>query len=254
MDYVEKIKKCITLEELFELWCHKQASEVTYERKKEKISVWIDHEKNYFIADGVVDYSIWNHLNNTRILFVLKEAYGTDWDNYTLASWLGAENGENMSHAMWRRVARWVYGITRSTPTEVQKYIPKLTREQHLAALRSIAVLNLKKSAGETSSDYDEIAAYAAYDREEIKKEISLIDADVIICGSTFKTLYEQVYEHSEGLGDKANDNWFYYLNLDGKERLYIDYYHPANQWPDLVNYYAITNIYQQALLSRCKY
>ena len=30
---------------------------------------------------------------------------------------------------------------------------------------------------------------------------------------------------------------------------LVIDYYHPANYYPALLNYYAVTNIFQQALL-----
>ncbi|MCR5100480.1 MAG: hypothetical protein K6B41_03895 [Butyrivibrio sp.] len=251
MGYKEDLQSSTNLSELFNVWKNKPACNVEYIKKKSKIQLTIDHGNNYFIADGIVDYSTWNNSGNKKILFILKEAYGKDWGDYTLASWLGDENGEKMSHAMWRRVARWVYGISNTSESNIAKYIPELTKQQHFSALRSIAVLNLKKSDGQSGSDYEEINAYAENDRDEIKKELSLIDADIIVCGSTFKTLYETVYEHKDGLGENANDNWFYYLNLDGKERLYIDYYHPANQWPDLINYYAITNIYQQALLSR---
>ena len=50
----------------------------------------------------------------------------------------------------------------------------------------------------------------------------------------------------------KSCDNWFYYSDAIGKrERLFIDYYHPANRYPALLNYYGIVNIYQQALISR---
>ena len=40
-------------------------------------------------------------------------------------------------------------------------------------------------------------------------------------------------------------------LNIDGKERLFLDVYHPANRWSDLMNYYTVVNIYQQALKER---
>ena len=118
--------------------------------------------------------------------------------------------------------------------------------------------MNIKKSSGESSSNYAEIAAYAECDKEEIKKEeikkeLSLIDADIVICGATFKTLLYNVFEHEILNDETLCDNWYYYLNLDGKERLYIDAYHPANYWPDLMNYYTITSIYQQALISRIK-
>lgn len=44
-------------------------------------------------------------------------------------------------------------------------------------------------------------------------------------------------------------DNWYYYLDVCGRKRLFIDYYHPGNRWPDLINYYGLLGIYQQALL-----
>ena len=41
---------------------------------------------------------------------------------------------------------------------------------------------------------------------------------------------------------------WNLELNVARKERLFIDYYHPANHWSDLMNYYGLMGIYQQAL------
>ena len=47
------------------------------------------------------------------------------------------------------------------------------------------------------------------------------------------------------------NDNWYYYPKFHEKERLFIDYYHPSVQWSDLLIYYGLMGIYQQALLER---
>lgn len=248
MEYNERIRACDNLEDLLKIWEHKPSMEISYLKGKEEICQTINHQSDYFIEDGIVNDEVWRSGKKKRILFVLKEAYGEDWGSYTLATWL---RDIHPTHRMWKRVARWVYGIQNTTTVSMARYIPELSNELHGECLEQIAVLNLKKSGGESRSDYGEIDAYARSDREEIKKEFSLIDADIVVCGSTFKTLLHEVFEQPE-LGEKTVcDNWYYYMNLDGKERLYIDSYHPANQWPDLMNYYTITAIYQQALIEK---
>lgn len=247
MGYIEDIQSCRNLNSLFELWKNKEPVRETFDKGKKLITVTINHAENYFIADGIVDSDVWNAGTKKKILFVLKEAYGTDWDDNTLATWL---RREHPTVSIWPRVARWVYGLQNTTATAIPRYRSKLTEEQHKAALDQIAVLNLKKSDGNSESEYGEIAAYARSDREEIKKEIELIDPDIVVCGYTFGILLNEVYQADKG---KTSDNWYYYLNLDGKERLYIDFYHPANHYPDLLNYYGITNIYQQALIEKAQ-
>lgn len=83
----------------------------------------------------------------------------------------------------------------------------------------------------------------------EILKEFSLIDPDIVICGSTFGTFLTTVMEMPEMNNETRCDNWYYYLDVCGRKRLFIDYYHPGNRWPDLINYYGLLGIYQQALL-----
>lgn len=240
------------LETLFKAWEQKEPGKVSYiSRGGEEKEIVINHSNNNFIADGIVDENTWNSANKKRILFVLKEAYGTDWDGKTLATWI--ENGfPYKGHTIWQRVARWTYGIQNTTDAHIQRYTPRLDETTtHRECLEQIAVLNLKKSGGNKQSDYGEIAAYADYDCEEIRKEISLIDPEIVVCGSTFKTLYEKVYKREHMSAQEKSDNWYYYINLDGKERLYLDVYHPSNRWPDLMNYYMVTNVYQQALIEK---
>ena len=248
MNYYDKIRNCKDLSLLFELWKDKAPTEITYRKDKEEINGIIDHKKNCFIADGIVNETVWNFSEKKRILFVLKEAYGSDWGENTLASWLKTLHP---TVSIWPTVAKWVYGLQNTTKTYIPRYVDKLTPQQHNECLEQIAVLNIKKSNGDTGSVHDEICKYAEYDREEIKKEIELIDPDIVVCGNTFGILYEIVYEQEPLRGDAASDNWYYYKNLDGKERLYLDVYHPSNRWPELMNYYTVTNIYQQALIEK---
>ena len=51
---------------------------------------------------------------------------------------------------------------------------------------------------------------------------------------------------------DRKCDNWYYWLSIEGLgDVLALDYYHPAVQYPALLTYYGITNIYQQALIHK---
>jgi len=236
MDYIDRIHNCKNLDELFAEWRNKEPQGI------------INHRDNTFIPDGIVDPESWGQEGNKRILFVLKEAYG-DWKDDTLTSWL------HMHHPklrIWNRIARVVYGIQNTTSTKIQRYKAELTDDEFKKSLNQIAVLNIKKSNGNSQSDSDEIAEYAVFDDEEIKKELELIDADIIICGYTFQILCDNVFKHSIPLEDKC-DNWYYHIDLCGKERLFIDYYHPAIHDSDLMFYYGLLGIYQQSLLEAHK-
>ncbi len=251
MEFSGSCRKCKTIDELFNIWKNKASETVTYKSGKIEKAAVIDHSKNKFIPDGIVNNEIWQDSEHKKILYVLKEAYvSKDDEAYDLAKWL---RDDHPDRRIWNRVARWTYGIQNTTANEVARYIPYIDKDKRLRdqLFEQIAVINLKKSNGESTSVIEEVAAYAQADREEIIRELQLIDPDIVICGSTFWILYQIVFGNEPLKGSQACDNWYYYKNLDGKERLYIDYYHPANQWPDLVNYYAVMNIYQQALIEK---
>lgn len=151
--------------------------------------------------------------------------------------------------AIWNRVSEWSYGINNSSAVEIAPY-QALSEKVANEYLRRVAVMNIKKSGGEHSSIYEEISAYASADSEEIIREIELIDPDIIICGSTFSDINNIL---GEPMKKGSNENWFYYSNaINGKTRLFIDFYHPANRYPKLLNYYGIVGIYQQALKANC--
>ena len=233
--YNEMISDCENLEQLFDLWIKKEPKGN------------INHQKNTFIADGIVNPDEWEK-SKKKILFVLKEAYGKNWNGNTLSSWI------RKSHPKigpWKRIAKVVYGIQNTTHDSITRYKENLSAYEHNIALEQIAVLNIKKSNGDSISNDNELKLYADYDREEIKKEIELIDPDIVICGNTFGILYETVYKN-KSLGNAASDNWYYYLDIarDGHKRLFIDYYHPSFfTCPTLLYYYGLLAIYQQALI-----
>ena len=189
---------------------------------------------------------VWNSPGKKKILFVLKEAYG-NWENNTLTNWLCTDHPKRK---IWRRIAKLTQGIQNTDSLIIQRYKPELSENEHNDALEQIAVMNLKKSHGSSRSYYDDIRGYALYDRNELQKEFELIDADVIICGNVFGILCEVLFGNRIREESK-NDNWYYYLKYNEKDRLFIDYYHPAVQWSDLLVYYGLMGVYQQALLEK---
>ena len=241
--YYHNLIACDSFDELFRIWKSKSPQEIKYD---DKVMIIIDHQKNGFISDGIVNMIQWGDGDNKKILFVLKEAYGEnqEWD---LAEWL---RDQHPTISIWKRIAKWTYGLQNTDSKTICPYILDLPEEQRIRSLDQIAVINLKKSNGDSSSDMTEVSAYAQADRQELMKEFELIDPDIIVCGSTFHTLITEVFGMQPLKGDKVCDNFFYWLDVAGKRRLFLDYYHPANHWDDLMNYYGLVNIYQQALIA----
>lgn len=246
MNYSDQIAHCKSINELLKIWKNKECKEVTYYEDDKEINITINHKK-VFISDGIVDEKGWK--KGKKILFVLKEAYGEEED-WSLIEWL-RKTGPCSN--IWYRIVEWTYGISNTTADRIARYSPNKISFDHGEEpnvwLSQIAVVNLKKSGGKSSSNYSEIAAYAHSDYQEIIREIELIDPDIVVCGATAKSLSDIC---GDFIGANHCDNWYYYSDvIGGRERLFIDYYHPANRYPALLNYYGLMGIYQQALLEK---
>ena len=124
-----------------------------------------------------------------------------------------------------------------------------MTKEDGLQARRKLFrfFIDVKKSGGEKASDMDEIRAYAAFDKNNLRKQLELCNPTIIICGYTGSAL-EIIIEKE--FRNPRNNHLFYPITLNGHDVLVLDYWHPANQYPDIMNYYGLMGIYQQALLA----
>ncbi len=207
-----------------------------------------NHRGHGWVADGILCPQSW-FLQPVRPLFLLKEAYGSqrDWD---LRQYLLQGDGTN-GHLpkLWQRVSLWTKGLLETTATHLAPY--GAVEECQTAGngyLRQCAVMNLKKSNGKPRSAWEDLTAYVAYDQAELLEQLRLIAPTVIVCGNTGRFLFSLLHQHPP-----KQQHWFYWLSLDGRPILVLDYYHPANQFPDLLNYYGLMGCYQQALLAKEK-
>ena len=203
------------------------------------------HQGKLFNCDGIVNVDEWEK-EDCRILFLLKEAWHRktmDGSEYDLAKDL--RNSEPWS-SMWNRVAEWTRGIHL---TEEGKPAPyhKLKKSEAKLELQKIAVINIKKSGGESRSKDDDIMQYAEEDYDLIYDQIEMIDPTIIVCGYTIGFLNKIIQKSGEKPIDKKKnhcDNWHY----KWKDRIVLDYYHPAYQVPALMAYYGIVGCYKDAL------
>lgn len=197
---------------------------------------------SYLIEDGVVN------LENYRgILFLLKEAYAKE---QKFGEWnLVANLAEKGPWGMWNRVCEWTHGIENTIADKVEPF-HDFSDEKKYRALSHLAVINVKKINGSSMSNDDDLKKYVEDNKKLLRREIESAQPQIIICGNTFHYL-KSIFDIK--INCKC-DNWYYWLTIDGIGTvLILDYYHPAAQYPRLLTYYGITNIYQQALIDKNK-
>lgn len=190
-----------------------------------------------FIRDGIVCEEQWDGQTSPRVCFFLKEAYTTNESGYNLTEDLHNSN----PWSMWRKVAIWTQAIHNAFGSG-NEYNDEIFRSHEKQTIDCISVVNIKKSNGQRSSDYNDLKKYAEKDKSELKRELEIIQPDVILCGNNISLL-------KIVLGDELdnNDTWNNMIAM-WKHTLVIDYYHPAVQYPNRVNYYALTAICNTAI------
>ena len=227
---------------LFDMWKMKTGT-VEYQEKRHTQTLHIDHASSVFIRDGVVCPERW-FSQTVRPLFLLKEAYGGDADWDLIADHLLPTHPISK---MWNRISLWTKGLLATTKENMAPFIEDdpIADSYGNEYLKQIAVMNVKKSGGDKSSDMNIIRAYAEFDKDSLREQLELCDPTVIVCGYTASTLDIIL---GKPVRKDYNQNLAYHITLNGHDVLVLDYWHPANQYPDIMNYYGLMSIYQQAL------
>ena len=212
------------LEELFKKWKSKSNHDDT------------------FIEDGIVNLSAWIK-QKPRVLFFLKEAYTDEPTGYDLASALNNAGADFGRSQIWWRVAIWTQAVYDSI-IPPQQYDERTIISKSDEIIRSISVINIKKSHGQKLSNNADLEKFLADDKAELTKELNIINPDVILCGNTFELLKSADFFPGICKGKCFSDDYIW----NGK--LIISYWHPSGRGivsNDEVNYYAIREICRAA-------
>ncbi len=192
-----------------------------------------------FIRDGAVCPEVWWSQKTPRVCYFLKEAY-TEEPVYHLAQDLHKRG----PWTMWKKAAVWTQAIY-SGLTLPSPYDPGAIRARERELTNSIAIVNAKKSEGEKTSSYHDLIKYAEEDKGALKQQLELLQPQVILCGNTIGLLKTVLG------GELNNENTWADKIAFWKDALVIDYYHPACQYPNAVNYYALSAICRTAIENR---
>jgi len=143
-----------------------------------------------FHRDGIVD-PVCYAKEPRRLLYVLAEpnSRGGRYDRYRGWDLRVVFGREALGKAIDLNLARWTRmaldGVTRG---------PDLTGKSAAVFLRRVAIMNLKKLPGSGVADREAIAIHAWRDREFIRREIQLIEPDIVItCGETLTKLLVRI-------------------------------------------------------------
>ena len=175
--------------------------------------------------DGVVDEEAWNKAP-VRTAFLLKEVndekMAKDWD---FIGWLAedAKNPAKKLYFTWQNVSLWMEALYTGCSfgqcmNERQEPDWKRLRKNIL----SIGVINLKKTAGGGSSNWQEIQAAAERNAVLLKAQMEIMDAQLVICGGTF-AFAKQVFGADKVQTLPCGAGCFV---KDG--RIYLEFVHPS--------------------------
>ena len=241
------------LETLFDEWARKHAENVS---QAEPYGMKTEPPYGGFVRDGIINLENWKK-QKVRICFLLNEAGGRfDMEHYPDGFDLAAEWNEKGAFSKFMfKLAVWTKAIQDSfvAPVTYKKSdVAKIRND----LIRSIAVVNIKKSDGQRRSDFEVLQRFANEDAEEIKRELELVNPNIIICGENFKFLRGQRPEEE---GAKRN-HVFYddeikhiakFTYMWGS-KLVFSFWTPANFFGTIssntINYYAVREVCRASL------
>lgn len=183
---------------------------------------WRPHvvaEAGHFVEDGIVCMESWR-IAKRKILFLLKEPNGYKGEHGALNDLLRKAAEPNSTSRMWDRptfhnVGRWAYGLLNYSG-EVPGY-DEANRACKTAVLRC-AYINIKKSSGGARATR-EVEVHAQTYAALLRRQVALIQPDIVVCGGTYKMLKKHVYPSMARVSERVHQF---------ENRIFINAYHPG--------------------------
>jgi hypothetical protein len=186
-----------------------------------------------FIKDGIVDPSRWASAR-PKVLLLLKEARHKGSVRWDYREYLRKDYPPNRT---LQNSAYWCYAIHRIVRGNLPPVpFPGTRKSEYIKAveaLRSSAIVNVKKSGGRSISSDEDIAYYAKKDGPLLRQQIESIKPDVVVCGNTWECV-NQLWQDKD-------------LVYDGVWRVgqsvFINFWHPSYRISDELKYYALAGL-----------
>lgn len=155
-----------------------------------------------------------------KVLFLLKEPNGYDGRHGALNDLLRKAAVPNSTSKMWKRptfhnIGRWAYGLLNYSG-QVPAY--EEANQAYRTALLGCAYINIKKSSGGARAT-KKVEVHAAKYAEFLRRQVDIIDPDIVVCGGTYTILKEHVYPGMSKVSSRIH-------RVDG--RIFINAFHPG--------------------------
>ncbi|MBI5591821.1 MAG: hypothetical protein HY881_15220 [Deltaproteobacteria bacterium] len=203
-----------------------------YELLGSLLNEWKAKRQEYkiFCEDGILIEDEWANAN-PKVMFLLKETYR----HFHIIR--GEKGPEGTSNTFWRRMRMWTFIITEIFNDRTPDFASAIEIKEE--PNRCIAYVNIKKHAerieynNEAYSVDEDIKKYAINDKDYLRRQIDIINPDIIVCCSTFKFcpyIFNEIEPISERLF-KTGNKWL------------IDFEHPSQRRTYESNFNDLSNI-----------
>ncbi len=186
---------------------------------------------SHVVPDGAVHPSMYE-ASDPKLLFVLKEVNDKDDSNWSLCEYL-KEGGRGQT---WNNVARWVTALNQEGPNRRWDQIRDVENVRR-CRLRGIAAMNVKKTAGTGSSNWNELVKFATEDADLLEEQFAIYEPDfAILCGLPLDWIPQFHCVRPQW----TNRGIEYREYVDGKYG--IAFWHPQARYPAQFLYYALAD------------
>ena len=193
-------------------------------------------EAEYMCLDGIISEE---HYETAapKILFIAKEPNDPRGEAFDFREWWC---NEGPSYAFSWRLCQWTYGIWNGFPPLAQFDEEADT----LNIMRSIAFMNLKKVGGGNQADRQEISRFTERDQAFLRRQIRIIDPDIIVGGIGERSLWSMLFPGIE-FQPSGFDIGVAYVAINENEVPVIDFYHPSYRVPKAMSYCLLGRVFQ---------
>ena len=175
-----------------------------------------------FIKDGIVNKTLFGKPGE-KILFIAKEHnlpkdYEKKKETYAADYRIWWEHYLNSRFSI--RISEWAHGIKNNFETNFDDIDDVLHRQ---AALRSIAFINVKKTAGRANANATTIWRYIGASRTLLLQQISEIAPTLIVCGFRYDNYPDQLFGPSMKKSESGTFSTGTWAGID-----IINFFHPS--------------------------
>ncbi|WP_328190265.1 hypothetical protein [Marinobacter sp. OP 3.4] len=189
-------------------------------------------EGRHFNHDGVISKDNWDS-SRKKVLFVLKE---TNKANQNVVAAINRAI-EVKKSGWWRgkvlrRVGRWAYGL--------QNYdgvVPSLkdAKLNERSAVKSIAYINIRKTAGKARTNRKTFDAHASEYAYFVRRQVELIKPDIVVLCGTYNQVKRYVFPEIKKVSERVHLN---------EGVVFINAFHPAARRKSSMLYHQVLDSY----------